>query len=1298
MTRDFRGENEILFAAEHTQEGRMKAKLGRTGMRWWKLSSMGLTLAVLLGAMGCKGGNSSTGVAIAIAPVTASVITNRTQQFSSQVTGDSNTTVTWTVTCPTGVTAPACGTIDSNGLYTAPSVVPTVTTNGTTTVTPTATITATAAADSTKTATATLTIISGISISITPNAATVGTGETFSQFVATVNNPGCVLASNPTCQNVTWSLPTVTTAGTDGTIDVNTGLYTAPATAPSPNSITVTATSVADTAVTATATITVVTSIPPTVTSVSPNVMGMGGLFQDTYIAGTNFISTNRVYVNGVALPNSLVSDVSSSLIRIRIPDTMLAAPSVPPALPVLQVSVSQQTGAQQTCANPTDCQITVKSVRPGLVGPSPDSLSQSSSGVFDFNVDGGFFGTSLFPTVSATFNGQLRAISPPSNNIPNNARQKTITVGGSDVATPGLYPVRIQSAFDATKFAVANVAVQPNYNISSITTINAQLPVGTSPSDVAINPATGLAVVANRDSNDVSLIDLTAATPSVVATICTAAVGAVAPCPASGPISVSVDYVRNIALVVNAGSKTVAIVDLNSKAVSFVTPALQDSPGAVGINPVTGRALVAMQTRNYGILMDVTQSPPAFVGTVTISTGANTRVAVEPHLNWAMATPGGLGSIGIVDLNSQTVNQITNLSRTSTGTATGATNVVTVTVQPSTSTSPQPPLTVQVGDVVQIQGSVVNGTADPSFDGFFTVNGLGPGISQFTYTETTSATLPDVTNSPATGTINYAQPVATVGLTPTIQGIGINTETQQAVLVDPSAGGIVSFFSLIDQSVGQLILTTNNSVEFGMTAAAFNPLTNTAVVVNPFTNTLSVIDPARPVRLNDGNLYNTRPTPVAVAVDPGTNIAVVANQSDNSVSIISLGAIRPFSITETSPKTFVANSTLTSAPSPAPQQLTVLGNGFSTNSVVQLDGIALPTTLVSNRKLTATVPTTLLSSARRFSVQVEDSGAITNASDFTVEQSVDVTACSATPLPSGVAIDPQANLAAVSLEGCNSLALIDLATATGAAVQVGSNPVGVAVLPRLHTAVVSNYGSGTASVVDELSQTVLQTITTGAGSIGVAADQDTGQAAVANNVANTVTVLNVITAGTSTLSVGQSPVAVAFNNQNHQVAAAAAGADSLGFGTAGGTSLNASFSVSAPTAVVYDPVPSDCGTSNTLGCFIVSSSTTNTVHIIDPITGSQTVFRVGINPTAIAYNYLTSTLVSTNTLSHTITVSDLLARRIRAVLTLPPAPVNLSLTATGLPQFALDIHPLTNLAVIADTANGRVLFVPIPR
>jgi hypothetical protein len=49
-------------------------------------------------------------------------------------------------------------------------------------------------------------------------------------------------------------------------------------------------------------------------------------------------------------------------------------------------------------------------------------------------------------------------------------------------------------------------------------------------------------------------------------------------------------------------------------------------------------------------------------------------------------------------------------------------------------------------------------------------------------------------------------------------------------------------------------------------------------------------------------------------------------------------------------------------------------------------------------------------------------------------------------------------------------------------------------------------------------------------------------------------------------------------------------------------------------------------------------------------------------------------------------------------VLTLPPAPPNSNLALQGVLQFAVDIQPLTNLAVIADTANGRVLFVPVPR
>ena len=1306
-------------------------------MRWWKVSTM-LTLAAALGALGCGGSSSSGGVTIAVSPSAASVITNRTQQFSAAVTGSSNTAVNWSLTCATGVAANTCGSIDGTGLFTAPATIPTTTSNGTISIAPTVTVTATSQADSSKTATATLTLITGISINVTPTSATIGTGETFT-FSATVNNPGCNLTSNPTCDNVTWSLSTTLTG--IGTIGSTTGVYTAPSSVPTStqggSTVIITATSVADTSVTATATVTVVTATTPTVTSVSPRQSALGGLFQDVYITGTNFISTENVFVNGAQLASIFVTDVSSSVIRARIPDFILA---VPPPSGILQISVSEQSGKPQTCTTDASlCQITVMGVRPGVVGPSPSSIPQGTAGVLSFGVDGGFFGTGsspASPAVSATYNGQLRAIQLPGSQTIGSTRQLSVTIGGtsnaSDFTVPGLYPVAVKSATDPTKFAVANLAVQPTYSPPTATRIPVgSVPASSAPNDVAINPATGVAVVANTGSNDITLIDLTTATPTFIANICTAAVGASLPCPMSGPTGVSVDYVHNTALVVNAATKTVAVVDLNTKAVTFVLPALQDTPVSVGINPVTGRALVAMRGTNYGVLVDLTVNPPVYAGIVSISTGTNPRVAVEPNLNWALATPGGGGSLGIVNLSQQSSNAITDVSRT--------TNVVTVTVQ---STASSAPLAVKIGDAVQIQnvqfpagtGSSVAALA-PTFDGFYSVGSVGPASNQFSFTQT-GATQTDVASQPvpqaATGSVNYAQPVATVGLPINVQGIGINTETQQAVLVDPTTGGVVSFFSLIDQSVSSLSLTTNSALESGTTAAAYNPLTNIAVAVNSSTNTVSVIDPTGPPdkqgprRLNDGNLFTLNTNcagnncAVAVAIDPGSNRAVVVNHSDNSVSVLNLGAIQPFSITESSPKTVITASSLGSGPNPTPQQVTVIGKGLtctngSTNLIVRLDGIPLQNpSCVGNgdRQLTATVPFNLLTSARQFALDVENpSGGVTNAEGFTVEQSVDVSSPSCPiPQPSGVSIDPQLNYAAVTLFGCNDLALINLATGTGSIVPVGANPIGVAVISRLGVAVVANNGgNGTASIVDESKLSVTQTVSTGSGPIGAAADEATGEVAIANSVANTVTVVNAVTGGTSSISTGQRPVAVGFNYVNHQVAVAASSSNSLGISTGPGGATSQNFSVNSPTSVIYDPVPTDCGsnsngtTTNTTGCFLVNSSGGNSVNVIDPVSSIQTAFRVGINPTAIAYNFRTSTLVSTNTASHTVTVADFLGQRIRAVLTLPPtnsvnANVALSLAFQGALQYALDIHPFTNIAVIADTANGQVLFVPLPR
>jgi len=91
------------------------------------------------------------------------------------------------------------------------------------------------------------------------------------------------------------------------------------------------------------------------------------------------------------------------------------------------------------------------------------------------------------------------------------------------------------------------------------------------------------------------------------------------------------------------------------------------------------------------------------------------------------------------------------------------------------------------------------------------------------------------VASTTATGTVNYSNPVAILSATgPGVQGIGINPETETAIMADPTASGGISIFSLIDQSTQSFALTnSSNGTEFGPSFATYNQLTNTAYVLN---------------------------------------------------------------------------------------------------------------------------------------------------------------------------------------------------------------------------------------------------------------------------------------------------------------------------------------------------------------------------------------------------------------------------------------------------------------------------------
>ena len=197
------------------------------------------TFATQSGCAGLTGATTSTTVAVSVTPSSAKVTAGSTQQFVANVTGSSNTAVSWAVT-GADCSGATCGTISSNGLYVAPTTVPS---------SDVVTLKATSVADPTKSASANVTIIPTAVVTLAPTNVSVATGST-EQFNASVTG-----TSNTA---ITW---TVSGAGCSGiacgTITSN-GLYTAPATVPASPLVTITATSVVDSSRSASAEATIV--------------------------------------------------------------------------------------------------------------------------------------------------------------------------------------------------------------------------------------------------------------------------------------------------------------------------------------------------------------------------------------------------------------------------------------------------------------------------------------------------------------------------------------------------------------------------------------------------------------------------------------------------------------------------------------------------------------------------------------------------------------------------------------------------------------------------------------------------------------------------------------------------------------------------------------------------------------------------------------------------------------------------------------------------------------------------------
>jgi DNA-binding beta-propeller fold protein YncE len=1268
-----------------------------------------------------------SGIGASLTPTTATVPTNELQHFNAVLTNDLQSQgVTWSVTqsTPTAATAtaaavnypdlptcsPTCGTIASSGLdgaiYTAPATVPTVVTPSTATGTtpPNVTVVGTAKADNTRFVIATVTIIAGgpitlngVSPSIAPQGAAL--------WDIYLDAPNISSASSIILTDQTGAGHKTFTSDS-GQVKV---LFPIPtSTTPAPPS-------------TGARLRLLEGDLPSTVSTYTVSVTDPGEPVTQT--AGGNF-TINVVPVRPTVLstiPQSLVPGINQDPFPVTIDGGYFG-----PGGTVASVLFQGNQVLQGTTSNSRKLSANIPASAVGVPGLYPLLVSRTSAPLPVPNN----------PAVSTI------AVFPDYSTAPP-------TVGSS--VTTGTNPsaIDIDPQLGVVVVALTGANAIQFYSIApgNLTPLGGPVAVGQIPTGLSVNRTNHSVAVVNYGSQSVSIVPIPGAPSPVAAAtvdISGALQGQAGPLPL--PYAIGVDPDTNLALVAYSSSSISSAAN-----VGFVVNLNQGAGAPYGCLGGTGTppCLYSQVTLNTGQYPQIAMAPHGHLAYVTPGgsgvlrgvdvTSPSTSVAISSlTLTSGVVTVTATGTLtgivpgipttvlvagvpttnsagntnfnGVFSINSTSSNTFSYaLNTTASGTASGGTVFY---GSPNLNFGGIPPTTQGIAiNPITHSAALVNPNAtggQSNTPQINVLNQLDQSVTSIILSATCTAFSPTCANgTESTGTASVAwQPYANsiISYNPGLLGSGAPN------LVSVSAPVTAKRYAIID--LGQ---TTTGSFSLP--------------VQNGTTGTLL---------LSGG-----------VAVDPATNQAFVVESGSNMIRVINLGpssanTLKKTEITEIIvpnpspgpgivggiPKALLPQGTLTSTTDLAGVQ--IFGAGFTAGAQVRLDGTPLPAGNVnidsSGRLITATIPAVpFLAMPHHYALDVLSGGVQSNATDFIVIKAVDMSvACTSGPAtPSSVAIaDQLANgpfspIAVVTNSGCNNISIVDINTASPTfghvlhSIAVGTTPQGIAVSPRLGLAVIANNGGGTASVVNLLTNTQpVAAVSVGTNPIGVAISDSTGVALVANFTSNTVSEINLgllfgsapATSLTATTIGGvQQPIAVAIDpdrGSNHQGLAVVTGLQLNSSSGATGalypvdiglaspalsTTISAPNVSSSPTGIVFNPAVAT-GTAN-LGLFYVNASGADTISSYNPDTGSLGNTSVGINPTALAVNPQSGALLTSNFAGKSASVVDTTSGA-RTVQTL------------GLPgsaQFGVAIDQFTNLAVVVDQANNRVLLFPMP-
>jgi DNA-binding beta-propeller fold protein YncE len=1248
----------------------------------------------------------NSGITVSVTPATAAIPTNQNFQFVATLTNDPTPNdVTWQVTqeplnsaqslADLVTCSPTCGTISASGVYTAPGTVPTSTTPTTVPQTspPTPqvlTVLAISKLDTTRIAAASVTIVPTGKISFTGISPTTAPQGGILQDVylnaTNVNSLTSIFFDGtalPTAQVVVVSPPVL------GSTPTGARARLLPAQLASAGTHTIS-----------------ICNPPIGQSTCTPD--SSGGPFNITVVA-------ERPALIGTS-PDSLSQTPAGTPSggALTIDGGFFGSANAP-------LVSAQFNGSPVAVSQPASRQL-------GLTTPA-----LPTAGLFPISVTNNLATPSTAVTSLAVFPDY------GSSNPPSAATLLPLT----GTATPSAIAIDDVLGVAAVTEVGTNKVEFINLNGGTPVVMPSPVSVGTTPTGVAMDtqgvtvggtPGVHVTAVVNYADRTVELLRTPApgapinATPIAtinLAPLIPTTAPTTPPTPPPFPYSIGIDPFTHTALVAYSNSNIGFILDIN--------------PG---------------NAANKAECVVAGQAPPCVISSVSLPAGQYPQIALQPRVHLAYVTPGGAGPLSAIDLTKRsTTVGIASAIRTS--------NSVTITTTAPHNLNPANPGTVLISGVpttnTNFNGTFsgitvidANNFAYPqtavndSVTGGTTASPLGTvsfGNAYLLFV--VSQTLQGIAINPISRTAVMADPNSNGA-----QVTFLNTLDQSLNSVQLNQGVVLG---------GS---TTGAAGEIGATNTAFQPYSNTAVVFNPHLNEISLIDPARLARIaivptggtgigtvnvpSGGSTPNALSIPGALAVDATNNVALAVNSASNNISVVHLGNIKPVEITEvvassSVPGTILPQAVLTTNSTPTPGgavTVQIFGTGFTSGSPAQvrLDGTPLAAvTVVNNNEIDASVPASFLNEPRRYALDVIVGGVGSNPTDFNVVEAINLKpSCTGSnaPSPGSVAIDTTRNVAVVANNGCGSISVVDLTPGAPAplkkTIAVGTSPAGVDVIPRLGYAVVTNNGDGTASIVNLDTNTVVASPSTGTNPTGVAINQYSGLAIVANTGSNNISSIDLTSITSSnttptvkTLGIDQQPIAVAIDP--NRAACGTANATSGGIGVAVVTALRLtsgtataqavldSVDISSetpaqcttvgvatvgatPTGIVFDPAGgavttnSNGVTSQPPGVFYATGSQTNSVYSFNPSSGSVTPALVGVNPTSLAVNPNTGTLLTVNNISNTISVVDTQTLKTKATLGVP-----------GSTQFAAAIHPLTNMAVIADAVNNRLLILPLP-